>query len=370
MPPAEWFAELDRAGFRRAVRRWYAAHGRDLPWRRHPRDPYAVWVAEIMLQQTTVATVTGYFDRFLSRFPDIATLAAAPESDVLHLWQGLGYYRRARMMRLAAQRIVAEHGGEFPREPEALAALPGLGRYTAAAVATFAFDARAGVLEANTVRLWTRLAAAPGDPARRPLRDELWRMAEEALPRANPGDFNQALMDLGATVCAPTPRCSDCPLTSYCAGLREGDPERYPQKAPKRAKEEREHASTIVHCGERMLVVRRPDGGRWAGLWEFPRVEKTADESWEDAAARAVRSFVDLPFVLRGRRIALVHGIMHYRVRLCAYDADLLATDADLLAAPPRGEGVSSRWLRREELEALPFSSPQRRIVKSLLADR
>ncbi|HVJ80291.1 MAG TPA: A/G-specific adenine glycosylase, partial [Planctomycetia bacterium] len=353
MRPAEWFAATDRTAFRRAVRRWYAERGRDLPWRRLPRDPYAVWVAEIMLQQTTVATVIGYFDRFLSRFPTVGALAAAPESDVLHLWQGLGYYRRARMLHQAAQRIVAEHGGEFPRDRDAIAALPGLGRYTAAAVATFAFDIRAGILEANTIRLWTRLAAAAGDPARQPLREELWSLAEEAPPRSSPGDFNQALMDLGAVVCAPAPRCGECPLTSFCAGFREGKPERYPQPAPKRAKEEQEHASTIVHWRDRLLVVRRPDGGRWAGLWEFPRVEKTSDESWEEAAGRAVRAFVDRPFALRGRRLALTHGIMHYKVRLCAYDADLLA-------APASGEDSAMRWLRREELESLPFSSPQR----------
>ena len=211
LPDASWLRS-----FRRRLPAWFDRHARKLPWRRN-HDPYAVWVSEIMLQQTQVGTVVSYFDRFLAAFPTIEALAAADEQDVLRLWEGLGYYRRARQLHKAAKIIVAEHAGNFPRNPEIVRRLPGIGRYTAGAILSIAFDARQPILEANTLRLLSRLLAYDGDPRSTEGQRLLWAMAEAVLPRRGSGRMNQALMELGSEVCAarrrgvkiaPSPRCA------------------------------------------------------------------------------------------------------------------------------------------------------------------
>src|SRR5437764_9937338 len=200
---------------RRRLLAWFDRHRRDLPWRRD-RDPYRVWVSEVMLQQTTVAAVVPYFQRFLAAFPTVTALAAADEQDVLRLWEGLGYYRRARHLHRAA-RLLAARGGSFPRDPARLRGVPGMGRYTANAVLSQAFDRRLPILEANSQRVLCRLFGRTEDPRRGPLRRWLWRAAEEVLPRKRVGEFNQALMELGALVCTPqAPRCGGCPLRTKC----------------------------------------------------------------------------------------------------------------------------------------------------------
>ncbi|MGL4462461.1 MAG: A/G-specific adenine glycosylase, partial [Planctomycetia bacterium] len=266
MRPLDWWNSLSASAFRRRLLAWYDAHGRSFPWR-DTRDPYHLWVSEIMLQQTTTATVGSFFPRFLAAFPSIHTLAAADEQEVLKEWQGLGYYRRARNLHAAARRLVAERDGVFPSEPTEIAALPGLGRYTANAVACFAWNRRLPILEANTVRVWTRLAAADGDPARAPLNAELWAIAEASLPTTRPADFNQALMDLGATVCTPAaPRCEVCPVESFCAGRRRGDPTVFPQKAARREPVAVDAVAVVIRAddadGATVLVRRRPADGR------------------------------------------------------------------------------------------------------------
>ena len=213
-----------RRSFRRRLRAWYAAHARDLPWRKS-RDPYAVWVSEIMLQQTKVCSVKPYFERFLAAFPDVETLAGADERDVLRLWEGLGYYRRARQMHQAAKIMLREHGGSVPRDPQALRRLPGIGRYTAGAVLSIAFDARQPILEANTTRLWSRLLAFRGDPTAAAGGRLLWAMAAAVLPQQAVGAFNQALMELGSEVCLSRPkipRCDRCPVAARSEERRVG----------------------------------------------------------------------------------------------------------------------------------------------------
>src|SRR5262249_34111203 len=202
---------------RRRLLTWYATHRRDLPWRRS-RDPYLVWISEIMLQQTQVATVRDYFERFMRTYPDVESLAAADETDVLRLWEGLGYYRRARQLHAAAKKVVAEFGDEFPSNPDALQKLPGIGRYTAGAIASIAFDRRAAILEANTIRLLSRLIAYRGNPHSQVGQRPLWRVAEEILPQARVAEFNQALMEVGSLICTPSePKCPECPLSVVCA---------------------------------------------------------------------------------------------------------------------------------------------------------
>ncbi len=258
--------------FRAALRRWHVGNGRDLPWR-NCRDPYKVWISEIMLQQTTVAAVKPYFERFLKRFPNVAKLAAAREEDVLRLWEGLGYYSRARNLRKAAQAIVA-NGGEFPQSIESLLQLPGIGRYTAGAIVSFAFDRPAPILEANTLRLYCRLLGFRDDPRSTSGQRTLWSFAEKLVAEKSPGEFNQALMDLGATVCTPTdPRCDECPVASCCRALAEQAQAEIP--APKQRPEitETHEAYVAIESAGRYLIYRRPEGQRWAGLWDFPRFE-------------------------------------------------------------------------------------------------
>lgn len=368
MNPPEWLANVETEKIGRAVLRWYDRHGRDLPWRRTV-DPYHVLVSEIMLQQTQVSTVLAYFPRFLQLFPTLERLARAEESDVLHAWQGLGYYRRARNLKAAAERILLEHGGRFPDEPEQLAKLPGLGRYTANAIACFAFGQRRPILEANTVRVWTRVCAAAGDPAKGPLLGDLWELAESVLPSRRVPDFNQALMDLGSEVCLPRgPRCVACPLRSSCVGHAEGNAESFPRKGKKAAPVHVDHVTVVIRRGDEVLVTQRPPEGRWANLWEFPRVERKEKEDWHAAARRAVRAAACVPVVLEGEWMTLRHGIMHYRVLLKCFEGHVVGrSTAKSDGLRPGGRG---RWVPLDEITRFPFSSPQRRIVASLLDDR
>ena len=216
------FSSAQKQSLRRRLLTWYAKHARDLPWRRS-RDPYRVWISEIMLQQTQVATVRDYFTRFMETFPTVHELAAADETDVLRAWEGLGYYRRARQLHAAAKQLVAEHAGEFPSDPAELQALPGIGRYTAGAIASIAFDKRAPILEANTIRLFSRLIAYRGNPHSTAGQRVLWQVAEEILPQKRVAHFNQALMELGSLVCTPVaPKCDECPLATVCAAKAAG----------------------------------------------------------------------------------------------------------------------------------------------------
>jgi A/G-specific adenine glycosylase len=251
---------------------WYARAKRDLPWRRTP-EPYRVWVSEIMLQQTQVERVKDFFTRFLDRFPSVVALAAAREHEVLKAWEGLGYYRRARQLHAAAKRIVADHGGEFPRSVAGLQQLPGIGRYTAAAIASIAMDIPAPIVEANSRRVLARLSghAAPLDG---PRGDEpLWDIAAGLVPRRGAGRFNQALMDLGAMVCVPErPLCTRCPLAEACVAWQTGRVDSIPAPKARRAVTRLRETAVVMRHGDHVLVERRGAGEWWEGLWDFPRV--------------------------------------------------------------------------------------------------
>lgn len=364
MEPDEWKAATDLTLLRKKLLAWYRQNARDLPWRR-TRDPYHIWISEIMLQQTTVATVRGYFERFLDRFPSIEDLASAPEEAVLHLWQGLGYYRRARHLHRAAQIIVRDFGGRFPTDPDEIRGLPGLGRYTANAIACFALNHRLPIIEANTRRLWTRLTAATGNPAKPPLETYLWQLAQDVLPKREFADFNQGAMDLGSMICTPkSPECDKCPLAAFCIAHQTGTETQFPQLAPRRAFVDVEHVTVLLWDKEKnqLLVTQRPDDGPWAGLWEFPRVEKRDEEDHLSAAIRAVKSFTLQEFQTRSAVMTLRHGIMHFKVTLTCYEAELLRSPPSKATVP---SGI--RWVSPKDLPTLPFSSPQRRIIARLL---
>lgn len=273
---------------------WYHANRRDLPWR-HSRDPYAIWISESMLQQTRVETVIPYYQRFLARFPDVQALADAPLDDVLGEWAGLGYYSRARNLHAAAHRLVERHGGEVPDDPQALRALPGVGRYTAGAVASIAFDRPEPVVDGNVTRVLARLYGLRENVTRPATLRRLWELAGELARGPQPGDLNQALMELGATLCTPrAPQCPRCPLRRRCEARREGDPEALPVKA--RPARRRPLAAVVgwVPRRGRVLAVKRPRGGLLGGLWDLPGGEVVDGESAPEALQRCLLEGVGL----------------------------------------------------------------------------
>lgn len=295
---------------------WYRQHHRDLPWRR-TRDPYAVWVSEVMLQQTQVKTVLGYYERWMRRFPSVEALAAAEEADVLHAWQGLGYYSRARRLLSGARAVAERHGGELPRDVKALLALPGIGPYSAGAIASIAFGLPEPIVDGNVVRVLCRLLALRGDPAKAPLKNRLWRLARELVPADEPAEFNQALMELGATICTPaSPRCPECPVREQCRGLAQGIERRLPESAKRRAPTEVATAAAYVRRGERVLLRQMPpDAKRWAGLWVLPFVELAPSEAPLAGAVRALHEIAlagSARAVLREAR----HTITRFRITL------------------------------------------------------
>ena len=298
--------------------RWYGRSARTLPWRAN-REPYRVWVSEIMLQQTRVETAGPYFKRFLAKFPTVHTLAAAPLDAVLKTWEGLGYYSRARNMHLAAAEIV-NRGGLIPSDVQQLLALPGIGRYTAGAIASIAFGRDEPVLDGNVTRVLCRLFAIAGNPKSPRIARRLWRVAGELLPRGRAGEFNQAVMDLGATICTPRgPRCGDCPLRRHCRALAAGRQEKLPTSIKKRALPHHTIVAGVIVKGRRLLIDRRAACGLLGGLWEFPGGKVEPGETHVEALQREIREEVGLEAVV-GEKIGVVrHAYSHFKITMHVY---------------------------------------------------
>jgi len=355
-------AGIEDADWRQAVQRellaWYSRSARDLPWRK-TTDVYPVWVSEIMLQQTQVATVVPYYKRFLEAFPTVQRLAAASEQEVLRLWEGLGYYRRARQLHEAARRIVENHGGRFPESLKEAVALPGVGRYTAGAVLSIAYGKRLPIVEANTIRLYSRLMLLEGDPTRSAELKRLWQFADALLPESDPGRFNQALMELGSTVCTPRePDCPACPLVDFCPTAARGWQDRIPGRKPKVQYEDSLEAAVLVWQDDYVLLRQCGPDERWSGLWDFPRFTMFSRDP--GIIARMVASNT---YAATGVRIGkprhfttLRHGVTRYRITLECYEAVCKTSPAVLR------DGV--RWFARDELHALPLSSTGRQLAK------
>jgi A/G-specific adenine glycosylase len=368
-PSLVHFAQ-ERRDFARRLVAWFRRAARDLPWRR-TKDLFAIWVSEVMLQQTQVATVVPYYHRFLARFPDIASLAAAQEQEVLRLWEGLGYYRRARQMHAAARRVATDHGGRFPTGYDAVRALPGIGRYTAGAILSIGLDSRLPILEANTIRVLSRLSAFRGDPASSAGQKHLWSLAELLLPAQSCGTFNQALMELGSEICTPkAPKCEGCPVAVHCAARAQGLALQIPLP-PKRANYElvREIAVVVRRAG-RVLVRQCQPGERWAGLWDFPRFAGSEGLAPERVAALTGES------VQLGPHLAtLKHGVTRFRITLDCYEATLTNTKrqrantnpkrkrGSLDTNPKRQRGSPIRWLHPRDLASLPLSVTGRKLA-------
>lgn len=350
---------VDLPGFRRAALTWFRRNARDLPWRR-TRDPYAVWISEVMLQQTQVATAAPYWRRFLERFPDVHALAAAEERDVLRLWEGLGYYRRARQLHAAAKRLAADHGGELPSDVDSLRRLPGFGRYTASAIASIAYDRREPIVEANTLRLYCRLLAYRGDPHSSKGVEPLWKAAATWLPRRGSGEFNQALMELGSLVCKPRqPLCDQCPVVAYCEARRLGLVDQIPRpKAPPRRQRVAE-AAILVRRSDRVLIVERAAGERWAGMWDFPRLTATTARMPRPAAR--LSEMLAERFGLRDIEPAplarLRYSVTRFQIELQVFEASV----ARAQRLPTRSGG---RWAELDELASVPLSMTGRKMAR------
>ena len=306
---------------RRRLLKWYDAHQRQMPWR-DSRDPYAIWVSEIMLQQTRVAAATDYFNRWMAKFPTVVDLARAPLDDALKLWEGLGYYSRCRNLHKAANLVVAEFGSALPTTAKELLALPGIGRYTAAAIASIAFGQREAVLDGNVIRVLCRLANDDRDPRASAVNEELWQRAERLLSPKRPGDFNQAMMELGAMVCTPkSPSCvicpKKCPLTKLCAGYATGTAASLPTKAPKKIPPHYVIAAAVVIDSRgRVLIGRRKEGGMLAGLWEFPGGKAEPGETPGQTAARETAEEVGLDIEIVEPIAVVEHAFSHFRITL------------------------------------------------------
>ena len=284
---------------------WFQAGHRDLPWRQ-TRDPWAIWVSEIMLQQTRAASVVPYWKRFLDRFPTPAALAVAPLDELLSLWAGLGYYARARNLYRAAQQVVERHGGEVPSEPEAFRALAGVGAYTAGAVLSIAFGRSEPVLDGNVIRVFTRWDRLDADPKSPAMQRRLWARAGSLADGPLPGAVNQALMELGATLCAPrNPRCSLCPVRAGCAASAAGDAECYPRKSAVAARPREMLVAGLVLEGDGVWLARRPETGLLAGLWELPAVVSTSPDALGTLGLRAEGEPLEITHVFTHRHWTL-----------------------------------------------------------------
>ena len=340
--------------FAQRVIAWQETHGRhDLPWQ-NTRDPYRIWVSEIMLQQTQVSAVIGYYQRFMERFPDLAGLAQADADEVMRHWAGLGYYSRARNLHRAAQLVMSGHGGEFPRDQEAIEALPGIGRSTAAAIRSFAFGARAAILDGNVKRVFARHGGVAGYPGEQKIEKRMWLMAEERLPQEGLEPYIQGLMDLGATLCVRSrPRCKDCPVAADCVALLEGRTAELPTPKPRRELPQRQTTMLVLMRAGSVLLEKRPPSGIWGGLWSLPQAD-------DDAGARKLAQAFGADWKGRESLHVIEHGFTHYHLSIKPV---LLNANAKHGTEEP-----GHLWLPLAEAQGAALPSPVKKLLTGLAA--
>ncbi|MBI3652232.1 MAG: A/G-specific adenine glycosylase [Acidobacteria bacterium] len=346
-----------------ALLKWFAKEKRQLPWRA-TRDPYQIWIAEVMLQQTRVATVIPYYQRFLEIFPTVESLANAEDGVLMKAWEGLGYYARAQYLRDAAQTIVAQYNGKLPTSREALLQLKGFGAYTSASVASLAFNQDCAAVDGNVMRVLSRVFAIESDTRKPAAKREFQRIADALVPTGSAGQFNEALMDLGATVCKPKkPTCEACPLIRYCRAYQEGRVHELPLRSPQREIPHHHIAIGVVHKNGRVLIALRPKEGLLGNLWEFPGGKLKAEESLADCCRREVLEETNLEVEV-GKCFSVVrHSFSHFRITLHAFHCRY-----------ERGRATSKwsqkiRWVKLSELADYAFPTANKKIIADLSAN-
>jgi A/G-specific adenine glycosylase len=350
---------------------WFSRNARDLPWRR-TRDPYAIWISEIMLQQTQVKTVIPYWERWMRELPNIESLANASSEKIHKLWEGLGYYTRVRNMQKAAQFIIAHHAGKFPEKFDDVLALPGIGRYTAGAICSIAFNQPTPILDGNVIRVLTRIFTISENPREKTTNARLWELAEELVQNAKPetrnskletgslihscSALNQSLMELGALICTPrSPQCLICPIAKHCRARQLNRVEEFPNLGKRVEITERRFAAFVLERNGKFLVRQRPAGVVNAHLWEFPNIELSGNETDFTALAKSVLGFAPKTFKSLG---AIRHSITRYRITLEAFSVNGIQT--------PRVQLESARWLSIADLQKLSFPSAHGKILRRI----
>lgn len=350
------------AGFSEAVIRWQKQHGRHaLPWQ-NTRDAYRIWLSEIMLQQTQVAAVIPYYQRFLARFPDVTSLAAAPAEDVMGLWSGLGYYSRARNLHRCAQRVVTEYGGTFPNDPTLLADLPGIGRSTAAAIAAFAYGSRAAILDGNVKRVFCRVFGIEGFPGAKTVEVNLWRRAVALMPETDVEAYTQGLMDLGATLCVRSnPSCKACPLVDRCAAFATNRVHLLPERKPKKAIPEKTTTMLVISDQDHVLLEQRPDSGIWGGLLSLPEIgQADTEQRFEEIMSETVAPFGE--FASCERLQPFSHIFTHFKLHVLPYQVRLARRAY-------RAEQGRHVWYPTEKLTDAPLPAPIKKLLLSLFRE-
>lgn len=345
---------------------WFDADALELPWR-GTDDPYHIWLSEIMLQQTQIDTVRPYYRRFLENYPTLSDLARASLADVLKLWEGLGYYSRARRLHQTAQRICHDYGGQFPQTVPELMRLPGIGRYTAGAIASIAFDVPVPVLDGNVQRVLTRLQDIAEDVSQPATQKMLWRIAGEYTPAQRPGDYNQALMELGQRVCTPRqPGCTICPVANFCLARARGTQQARPVK-PRRTPTPHHHvAAGIIRDEEgRILIAQRLPKGLLAGLWEFPGGKQEGDETLPQTLQRELREELAIEVEVLEHVISVKHAFTHMRITLHAYACRYLGATPPY-TRPQNLEVASWAWIKDDEFDRYAFGKADRLVIAHL----
>ena len=347
------------ADLRRSLLSWYRTQGRDLPWRR-TRDPYAIWISEIMLQQTQVKTVIPYYERWLAKFPTVEVLAAADQQTVLKLWEGLGYYARARNLHKAAQQVVSEFGGVFPKDLGGAIALKGIGRTTAGGILSAAFNLPVAILDGNVKRVLARLVAFPVVPNK--ASDALWKISEQVLDPRHPKDFNQAIMDLGATLCTRhNPACLLCPWQTHCAAYNQNAVTDFPMTESRKPLPYKQiGVAVITDEQDNILIDRRKQEGLLGGLWEFPGGKIEPGEAVEDCVRREIKEELGIEIEVQDRLITIDHAYTHFKVTLNVFNCKHLSGD------PQPIECDEVKWVTLDEIDEYPFPKANSQIIEAM----
>lgn len=343
---------------------WYHREHRPMPWR-ETKNPYYIWISEIMLQQTRVDQALPYFERFIHAFPTVESLARADQQEVLMLWEGLGYYSRARNIHKAAKQILSECEGSLPPDYEALRSLPGIGPYTAAAIASIAFKLEHAVMDGNVIRVVSRYIGLEEDTRKNATRSRIQKVVDEWIIGHPPDDFNQAIMELGATVCTPhKPACEHCPLSAQCVAFTQSKTERIPY-ASKKAKRPHHHISVAIIRNEQnqLLIAQRPEEAMLGGLWEFPGGKQEAGESSEEALIREIKEELGVEITILHEFMQLDHAYSHFTIHMTAY----LCAQVDASATPEPKASQQIRWISIDELTHYPFPKANRLLTLALI---